>query len=67
MPQHHPYNMVGVLREGKCAPIRYTQPALLEHLSSLTVTAAVSTQEPDTHLDTSDYDDEPDSNESDIE
>ena len=46
--------------------IRCTQPALPEHLSSLTVTAAGSTRESDTHSDTSDYDDEPDSNESDI-
>ena len=48
------------LREGKCAPMRYTQP-VPEYLSSLTETAAGSTQESDTHSDTSDYDDEPDS------
>ena len=54
------------LREGKCAPIR-TQPTLPQYLSSLTVTAAGSTQESDTHLDASDYDDDPDSDDSDIE
>ncbi len=44
------------LREGKCAPIRYTQPALPNYLSNFTVTAAGSTQEYDTHSHTSDYD-----------
>ncbi len=32
------------LREGKCAPMRYTQPALPKYLSNFTVTAAGSTQ-----------------------
>ncbi len=35
-------------------------------LNIFTVTAAGSTQEYDTHSDTSDYDEEPDSNESEI-
>ena len=41
--------------------------ALPKYLSNFTVTAAGSTQEYDTHSDTSDYDEEPDSNESDNE
>ena len=40
------------IREGKCTPVRYTQPALPKCLSNFAVTAASGTQESDTDSDT---------------